>query len=170
MRRKMTQKTTGIAEKTTPQVFTRREKGQSLVEFSFVLVILLILIAGISDLGRGLFTYLAMRDAAQEGALYASINPTAVGAIENRVINSSSLINDLATGGATPAITVVVSYTGDACNNNGVPDNGVQVTVEYQEFPITMPFLGAILGTQHVPIRASIVDTILSPACPQMSS
>ncbi len=40
------------------------------------MVILLFLVGGIVDLGRGFFTYMALRDAVQEGALYGSINPT----------------------------------------------------------------------------------------------
>jgi len=43
-----------------------QEKGQSLVEFAFGLVILMILISGIVDLGRAFFTYMALNDAAQE--------------------------------------------------------------------------------------------------------
>jgi hypothetical protein len=29
-----------------------------------------------------------------------------------------------------------------------------------------MPFLGAIVGSQTVPISATVTDTILSPSCP----
>ena len=162
MQKKITNISTGTPAEASLQESHRSERGQSMLEFSFILVILLILIAGISDLGRGLFTYIAMRDAAQEGALYASINPTAVGSIKNRVINSSDLVHELAVGGGTPPpLTVQVSYLGAACYGNGV-----QVSVTYQKFPITMPFLGTILGAQHIPIRASIIDTIITPACP----
>ena len=51
------------------------ERGQSLVEFSLMLVMLLVLLSGVLDLGRGFFSYIAIQNAAGEGALYAAINP-----------------------------------------------------------------------------------------------
>ena len=51
------------------------KKGQSLVEFAISLTVMLILLAGTVDFGIGLFHYIAMREAAQEGALYGSIAP-----------------------------------------------------------------------------------------------
>ncbi|MFC1879838.1 TadE/TadG family type IV pilus assembly protein, partial [Chloroflexota bacterium] len=57
------------------------QDGQSLVEFAVALVFLLLLIAGIVDVSRALFTYMALRDAAQEGALYGSTNPLDTGGI-----------------------------------------------------------------------------------------
>ena len=51
------------------------ERGQSLVEMSLMLVILLTILSGVIDLGRGFFSYIAIQNAAGEGALYAAINP-----------------------------------------------------------------------------------------------
>lgn len=51
------------------------ERGQSLVEFSLMLVMLLVILSGVFDLGRGFFSYIAIQNAAGEGALYAAINP-----------------------------------------------------------------------------------------------
>lgn len=131
------------------------EKGQSLVEFAFSLVFLLILLAGIADLGRALFTYLALRDAAQEGAFYASVNPTQTSAIKDRVYNASDLLRGLGS-----QVSVTVSIEGEACAGNAVV-----VRVTYKDFPITMPFLGTFLGTQRINITASISNTILTPPC-----
>jgi hypothetical protein len=147
------------------------EKGQSMVEFAFSLVILLIVLAGIVDVGRALFTYMALRDAAQEGALYASIHPTQITAIENRVFNSSDMVQDMASelgeeplaeGEEEPVdqIEVDVDILGAPCSGHGV-----EVTVSYHDFVITMPFLGTFIGKQEVDITASVVDTILSPSC-----
>jgi Flp pilus assembly protein TadG len=44
------------------------ERGQSLVEFSISLVIILWLLAGAVEFGIALFQYIQLRDAAQEGA------------------------------------------------------------------------------------------------------
>ena len=48
----------------------RSEKGQSLVELAISLMVLLLILAGVVDLGNMMFQYMAMRDAAQEAASY----------------------------------------------------------------------------------------------------
>lgn len=131
------------------------ENGQSMVEFAFSLVILITLVVGIVDVGRALFTYMALRDAAQEGAQYASIHPTAISDIESRVRYGSDLLQSI-----TDDIVIQVTVIGDPCTGNGIA-----VQVSYNNFPLTMPFLGAILGTQTITITTSVTDTILSPAC-----
>jgi len=127
------------------------------VEFSFSLVILLILLAGLVDLGRALFTYMALRDAAQEGALYGSYNPTDTSGIQSRIGNNSNMLSDLMSGGR---IDSSISHDGSPCTGEAIT---VQVT--YEDFQLTMPFIGAMLGTQVVDISARVTDTVLAPAC-----
>src|SRR5512146_2633069 len=52
-----------------------KERGQSLVELAISLTVMLLLLSGAVTFGMAFFSYVAMRDAAQEGALYASFNP-----------------------------------------------------------------------------------------------
>jgi Flp pilus assembly protein TadG len=137
---------------------TRTEKGQSMVEFAVGMVVLIVLLAGIVDGGRALFTYMALRDAAQEGALFGSVNPTNNGAIQARVYGSSNVVQSLVAGGNT--VNVQVNIIGSACSGHGI-----QVTVSFDNFTLTMPFLGTLIGSQTVGISASATDTILSPAC-----
>jgi len=144
------------------------ERGQSIVEFGVGMVVLIILLAGIVDVGRALFTYMAIREAAQEGALYGSTDPAATSLIIDRAENASDLIRDLASTPSDPsdpsgpsAINVQVAILGDACTGNGI-----KVTVTYDQFPITTPFLGTVLGRQTVAISSSATDTILTPPCP----
>lgn len=132
-----------------------RERGQSFVELAIYLVILLLLVGGVVDLGRGFFSFMALRDSVQEGALYGSINPTLTQEIKNHVLDSSNMIPDMI-GSDDITVTVI----GTACTGNGI-----QVTATYSDFPITMPFMGAVLGSQTIPISATVTDTILSPAC-----
>lgn len=134
---------------------TSKERGQSLVETAIALVILLLLVGGIVDLGRAFFTFMALRDAVQEGALYGSVNPTLTTEIKNHVLSSSDMIPDLI-GSDDITVTVI----GTACTGNGI-----QVTATYSDFPITMPFMGTVLGGQTISISATITDTILSPGC-----
>ena len=59
-----------------------REDGQSMVELALTLTFLLILLAGTMDLGRAFFTWIEMRDAAQEGAVYGSLCPVSANIID----------------------------------------------------------------------------------------
>lgn len=53
----------------------RRSRGQSLVEFALVLPIMLVVFAGVVDLGRLFYAYIAVENAAKEGALYGARYP-----------------------------------------------------------------------------------------------
>lgn len=137
----------------------RPERGQSMVEFALVITILMILLAGVIDMGRAFFTYMAMRDAAQEGAAYGSLNPTSIGGIQDRVWdNLDQVVPGLP---VSDHIRISVSYGyGAICLGNTI-----QVDVFYDEFPLAMPFLGWILNSQTLPIHATINDSILRPTC-----
>lgn len=134
-------------------------RGQSLVEFAISLTFMLILLAGVVDFGIALFHYIAMRDAAQEGALFGSMNPDNITGIRDRVRNSSGdtgLIRELYDSGD---MTVGITYSGSHCAGNGIT-----VTVVYN-YPLTMPFIGSFIGSDHITMRAAATDTILSPTC-----
>jgi hypothetical protein len=133
---------------------SKKESGQSLMELAFSLMFLLVLLSGVVDLGRAFFTYMAMRDAAQEGALYGSIHPGDEIEIKNHVRYSSDMMQNLI---SSDDISVDVP----------TPCNGNPITVElvHNDFPLTMPFIGTLIGSQTIAIRASVIDTILTPPC-----
>ena len=60
-----------------------REKGQALVEFALVSIILFTVLIGIVDLARLYFTYSSMSNAAREGCRYAVIDPYDTTGIED---------------------------------------------------------------------------------------
>jgi len=131
------------------------EKGQSLVELAVSLVILLLLVGGIVDLGRAFFTSMSLRDAVQEGALYGAIDPTNTAGIKNHVLNTSGMVPDMI---GVNDITVEII-------NAPCAGNRIKVSAVYSDFPITMPFIGAVLGGQTLSLSATVTDTILSPGC-----
>src|SRR5450759_3943974 len=51
---------------------TRRRSGQAMVEFAITLPILILLVAGVLELGRGYVFAIATSDAARDGARYAA--------------------------------------------------------------------------------------------------
>jgi TadE-like protein len=146
----------------TPQTHHFREKGQSLVEFAISLTMMLILLAGAVYFGIGLFYYVAMRDAAQEGALYGSMNPTNAGGIQTRVADAAGpgLIRDLYDAGE---LSVNITYSGAPCEGNGIT-----VTLQHDYSLSWLPigaFIEPFIGSDHIRLRAAVTDTILSPVC-----
>ena len=133
------------------------ERGQSLVELSISLVLLLVLLSGAVEFGIAFFQFVQLRDAVQEGALYGSMNPTDTSGIEDRVQGASDSPIDLADTAVIDPPTIAI--VGSACEGNGIT---VSLTFDHQVF---MPFMSAIVGTT-IPLNASVTDTILSPVCP----
>ncbi len=131
-----------------------RQRGQSLTEMALAMTMILILLTGVLDLGRAYYTYLSLRDAAAEGAAYGSIAPTDAAGIEARVRGESptGLID-------WEQATVTVEILGQACRGGGV-----KVRVE-TPYTVLTPFIGAIVGSQTLPLRAEVVNTILQPGC-----
>ena len=134
----------------------RGERGQSLVELALSLTVILLLLAGAVDFSIAYFSFSALQDAAQEGALYGSIHPDDTGGIEERVRQASSNPVDLAN---EDLVDVKVTLSGDACEGNEI-----KVNVIY-DYPISMPFIGSIIGSQKITLNASVTDTILQPIC-----
>jgi Flp pilus assembly protein TadG len=140
-------------------LFRKLEKGQSLTELAISFVALILILAVAIDAGRMFLSYLAVREAAEEGAFYGSINPTDDSGIINRVRTSSNAPVNLSD---TTNVTVVPAVIGDACGNG---TNQLEVTVTYT-FELTMPFVSAVIGTNQFPISLSASSNILLPDCP----
>lgn len=151
-------------------------------------MVMLLLLVGAVDFGMAFFSYVAMRDAAQEGALFGSFNPYIdtsgdgkfsyppdddinVAGIRTRVRESSTTPVDFSDTVRIPdAYITVEATTGNACEGSttiaGVPTpNGIRVTVEY-DYQLMTPLVGAIIGSQSIHLTAAVTDTILEPRCP----
>ena len=145
----------------------KKENGQSLVELSISILILLLLLVGAVEFGMAFFQFVQLRDAAQEGALYGSLHPLDDADIRNRIRSSSDSPVDLADTGA---VTITIAYTPTdnpsyACEGStGGVSHGIQVTVSF-DHDVFMPFMTQIVG-DTIPLNATVTDTILSPRCP----
>jgi Flp pilus assembly protein TadG len=60
---------------TNPADLERREEGQALVEFSLAILVFLVLLMGLFDLGRGIYQYNGVSEAASEIARVTSVHP-----------------------------------------------------------------------------------------------
>ena len=145
------------------------ERGQSLVELAISLVLLLLLLSGAVEFGMAFFQFIQLRDAAQEGALYGSINPSDTTNIEARVRGASNTPIKLSD---TAKVTVVISiidkdtsaeYSVGSANyaSHDCEGNGLKVKVSFNH-TVFMPFMSTVIGNP-LPLHAEVTDTILSP-------
>lgn len=149
------------------------ERGQSLVELAISIAILVYLLAGAVEFGMAFFQFVQLRDAAQEGALYGSINPTNYAAIEGRARGASNSPIDLSLTAPTPA-TVEIYVDGTLVQRNNVATgasvsacegHALEVRVIF-DHKIFMPFIPQFIGASSIPLNATVTDTILVPPCP----
>jgi Flp pilus assembly protein TadG len=108
------------------------KNGQALVELALVLTLFLIIIMAIFDIGRAVYYYTAVQNAAREGARYGSITPNAVG-IQNAARSKAIGLN----------ISTSVNITTDT----------VEVTVTYDFNPAT-PVLRLFTGSNVLTLRS----------------
>jgi Flp pilus assembly protein TadG len=128
---------------------THREKGQSLTEVALTLPVLLLILAGILDLGRLYYVFVTVSDAAAEGAAYAAINPDDSGEIVDRTqaatgglvqIDENMVLIDCPTIAAGAPVTVTVAYT----------------------FTIETPIINAMVPEGAMTLRAVSTEAILA--------
>jgi Flp pilus assembly protein TadG len=145
------------------------QRGQSLVELGLTLIIMLTLLAGAVDFGSAFFAYIALQDAAQEGALYGSVAPIIDSNANGRYdagesLNTAAIVSRVQSTSSNPVdlstVNVLVTISASRCSGGTVT---VNVSYPYQ---LTMPLIGAIIGRQTIPLSATVIDTILIPSCP----
>jgi Flp pilus assembly protein TadG len=121
--------------------------GQSLVEFALVFPIVIVLLLAIFDLGRLVFAYNDITNAARQGARTAIINQGGTAAVD-RVIQ-------MATSLGLTAADVDIEYAasdGSDCHDTAGKYTlacQVNVTVSFDWTPIT-PVIGNIVGPMTV--------------------
>jgi Flp pilus assembly protein TadG len=117
----------------------RDERGQSLVELSLLLPLLIMVAMGALDFGRVYVAYVTIVNAAREGAFYASLNPTASDAGVQAIV-------DAETSGRLDGGARVI----DVSDNRSA---GAQLTVTVQhDF---QAITASVLGQRTFPVRAS---------------
>jgi hypothetical protein len=145
------------------RVARERQRGQTLVEFALVLIPFLLLLMGIFDLGRGIYTYNAASQAAREIARSASVDfqrgASAVGTSSDtiKVINTQRrLVPGLTAAGISISCVDVqdgpLSPPGRGCRAGDF----VRVRISVSYSPVT-PLLGLtgpfdLVSVSHVEI------------------
>jgi len=129
----------------------KAEKGQSLLEFALIVPILLIILAGVLDLGRLYYAYVAVTDAAAEGASYAAIHPQANERAE--VLQRAQEAS-----GALVQIDPTMVQVDCPAVAAGAP---ITVTVSYS-FTVATPLLNVIVPSGELRLRAVASEPILA--------
>ena len=143
-----------------PPAIPRKEKGQSLVELALVFTLLLLLLTGIIDLGSMFYTYTALQDTAQEGAIYASAHATEPTLIADRIKQSASSPIDASNITDISVTCYDVGGVKAPCvkgDINSCQGQLITVSVDYTYY-WTMPIH---FGSQPVVLKASVTNTIL---------
>jgi Flp pilus assembly protein TadG len=118
------------------------EEGQSLVEFALVIPIFLLLIFGLFDLGRAVYAYNAVQNAAREAVRVAIVDQS-VDAITTEA-------QDHAVGLRLEASNITVSFLQPdtmttPCNTPIAISCEVEILIDYRFEPAT-PIIGNLLG------------------------
>jgi len=129
----------------------KTEKGQSLLEFALIVPILLIILAGVLDLGRLYYAYVAVTDAAAEGASYAAIHPQANERAE--VLQRAQEAS-----GALVQIDPTMVQVDCPAVAAGAP---ITVTVSYS-FTVATPLLNVMVPSGALRLRAVASEPILA--------
>ncbi|MEJ5241414.1 MAG: TadE/TadG family type IV pilus assembly protein [Anaerolineales bacterium] len=135
--------------------FSLTSRAQSLVELAISLMVIVLLLSGVIEFGIAFFQFVQMQDAAQEGAVYGSINPTDEAGIRTRIL---AVVNEPFDLGLT-AGNITITDNGGRCEGYALT-----ITITYDHI-VTMPLISTITGPT-IPLRATVTDTILQPTCP----
>jgi Flp pilus assembly protein TadG len=106
----------------------RRESGQELIEFSLVLVVLLLIIFGIFDIGRIFHATVVLTNAARSGARYGARDPSNFSALRTAVKNETNETGILVTDAD---IGITCTLISGACASGF----SITVTVNYKYTP-----------------------------------
>ena len=130
----------------------RNERGANLVEMALISTILLLLVAGVIDIGRAFNNYIIITNAAREGVRQGSRLPcSAANKALYRVAIVDATLAEAAGSGITLAagnLSIAPDPVSTGCAGAGNP---LDVTVEYTFTTI----LGGILGVSEFPLRNS---------------
>ena len=156
----------------------KARKGQALVEFALLGLLLGMLLAGALDLGRAYYTSIIVDNMAGEGAAYAALNPDrdlnypTAGQCSQFAVVANQNIQDRAKKVAndrgliisnTRASVQILDASGNASTcSSRTAGSALTVKVTYQ---ITDLFLPGLLGLNSITINKSSTQVLMRSAC-----
>jgi Flp pilus assembly protein TadG len=125
----------------------QRGRGQALVEFALVLPIFLMLLLGVFDLGRMIYMYNGVAEAARELARVTSVHPGTPGALGSTTNTAAVLAAQkaLVPSLGNPTFTCV-DIDGSSVTDTCVAGMQVKVVIQAPFSPVT-PVVSLLVGT-----------------------
>lgn len=123
------------------------QRGQGLIEMALLAALLILLLAGVVDIGRAFNSYIVVTNASREGARYGSRFPAdgngIVNAAKQEVAGSAVAQGDLV---VTPAC-----YRGGGAISCGIAESGDSIVVSTQySFDV---ILGQLVGSSQLTLN-----------------
>lgn len=150
------------------------ERGQTLVEFALILPIFVLVLVGIFDGGRLVFSYHTVNNAAREGGREATVNQT-ITDIQARAAQHAVALDiapsDVQVDFRLPATPNSPGSCNGALNSSAIYGCLAVVRVTYDFFAAT-PLISAIVGPVPVtgevrfPVEFNCVDNLPVKDCP----
>jgi Flp pilus assembly protein TadG len=149
-----------------PRSDRRASRGQSLVEFALVLPIALILLLAVFDIGRAVFLYNGLTNAAREGARLAIVNQDKSLVVQR--VQNMTIAGELTNAG-TP--NDVVSFFKQSPNADPTTNpecttmatGCVAVVTAQSSWSAITPIIGAILGPMTLTARSELPVEFVCP-------
>ena len=123
-------------------------RGQSLVEFALLLPVFVLFVVVIFDLGRAIYYYSAIYNAAREGARFGAVQPSDTTGMRTRAVNYAI--------GLGMTLTDVTAGAGPVQVIDGFPNPTVRVQVVYTFQPVT-PLVDRLLPGGQLTLRSEAV-------------
>ena len=143
------------------------EQGTTMAEFALISAVFFMIIFGIIEFGRLLYTHNALTDAARRGARYAALHhetPEDRDCVKNIVVYGDTHVDPTTCAASGPALinglttdNVRVTYEGaDDDNNPSTPATNygmnlgtASVLIENYQFNLSIPFMHRTLTMPH---------------------
>ena len=151
-----------------------RQRAQAMVEFALILPLLLLLVVAIIDLGRALFVYSQVSNAAREAVRYGTVDAINCGEVENRARSMFTIVPSGAVNVSvaleTPSGSDFVSKA--TCSSGGTlvggkPARGdrIRVNVSTSIEPISLQLFSPFFGGTYpaFPITYSASRSVIPP-------
>jgi hypothetical protein len=141
---------------------SKRNLGQSLVEFALVFPLFFFLVTGFLDLGRAVFYYSSISNSVREGSRYAIVHEAA---IDNAAKTAGypvliQKVKEFSFGIPSSSLNVEVLVTNDDMNIR----EKVSITATYMFIPIT-PGIKQVFGSKTgIPLEAQSTMRIAGAA------
>jgi hypothetical protein len=162
-----------------------RQRGQALVEFALVFPVVILMLVGLFDLGRAVFAYNTVTNAAREGARLAIVNQDKALIIQRAESLAFTAEQNLSAANHIGFYAASRDLTGldpedplpaEDCLSSGSLSIGCQAVVRYEtRYQAITPIIGALVGP--ITMRAQTIlpiefvcpnETIVSSAnCPR---